>query len=47
MIEEDDDTASNPLADTHLPVAGEVESKPGDDAPDINQDMIAGTDSDG
>jgi hypothetical protein len=39
-----DDSSSNPLSDTHLPVGGELDAFGGSVAPDINDDMIAGID---
>lgn len=44
MEENYDDSASNPEAEAHLPVGGEVDPMNGIIAPDISDDMIAGVD---
>lgn len=38
-MDEQDDTSSNPLADQHLPVAGEVTPEDGNRNPDISDNM--------
>lgn len=39
-----DDSSSNPLSDSHLPVGGELDAFSETVAPDINDDMMAGVD---